>query len=121
MKEYRFEYDSEDDVLYIQNDVKEVEESVQFSEDIVLDLDKNGNVIGLEVFYASEFLGLFNKEINKEFLKGLEVASLEYKDFRNMWFIILVLKSGKKVIYQPMPPLRKSEYVSPLFANTSMQ
>lgn len=117
MDEYRFDYDAEDDVLYIQNAVKEVKESVEFSEDIVIDLDKDGNVIGVEIFYASEFLNLFNKEIDKEFLKKLEDAYIEYKDFRNMWFIILMLKTESKQIAQPLPPLRKSEYASPLIAS----
>jgi len=121
MKEYRFDYDAEDDVLYIQNAVKEVEESVEFSEDIVLDLDKKGNVIGIEIFYASEFLALFNKEISKEFLEKLEGAYIEYKDFRNIWFVVLVLKSKGQVIRQPMPPLKKSEYISPLIANFQSQ
>lgn len=113
MKEFRFNYDSRSDVLYIQNIIKKVEESVEFSEDIVLDLDKNGVVIGVEIFYASEFFGLFNKEIDKEFLENLKDVFIQYKDFRNMWFIILVLQSKNKQIYQPLPPLRKSEYVSP--------
>lgn len=116
MNNYQFNYDPEDDVLYIRNSMKEVEESVEVSEDIVLDLDKKGMVVGIEIFYASEFFNLFNKEIDKSFLENLSGASLEYKDFRNVWFIILALKSGKKIIYQPMPPLRKSEYVSPLVA-----
>lgn len=114
MKEYKFDYDAEDDVLYIQNAVKEVEESVEFSEDIVIDLDKNGSVIGIEIFYASEFLNLFNKDIDKSFLESLDDVSLEAKEFRNSWFLVLALRSGNKTIHQPMPPLRKSEYVSPL-------
>ncbi len=117
MNEYIFDYDAEDDVLYIQNAIKDIEESVEFSEDIVLDLDKNGNVIGIEIFYASEFFSLLNENIDKDFLESLGDVSIEYKDFRNMWFIVLVLKSKDKVIRQPMPPLRKSEYVSPLIAN----
>ncbi len=114
MKEHRFNYDNVSDVLYIQNVVKDVEESVEFSEDIVLDLDKNGNVIGVEIFYASEFLGLFNKEINREFLENLKEAYIEYRDFRNIWFVVLMLQSKDKQISQPLPPLRKSEYVNPI-------
>jgi len=121
MKEHRFSYDSEDDVLYIQNDLKKVEESVEFSEDIVLDLDKNGFVIGVEIFYASEFLNLFNKEIDKEFLGNLKEAHIEYKDFRNMWFVVLILQSKDKQIAQPLPPLRKSEYVSPFIQYSQSQ
>src|SRR3989344_309715 len=72
MKDYRFEYDSEDDVLYIQNAIKNVKESVKISEDIIIDIDKEGKVIGIEIFYASEFLSLFNKELDKIFLEYLE-------------------------------------------------
>ena len=112
MKEHRFNYDPENDVLYIQNAVKDVEESVEFSEEIVWDLDKDGNVIGVEIFDASEFLNVFNKD--KEFLKNLNEAYVEYKDFRNMRFVILMFESKDKKISQPLPPLRRSEYVSPL-------
>lgn len=121
MKEYRFHYDNVSDVLYIQNTVKKVEESVEFSEDIVLDLDKKGVVIGVEIFYASEFLNLFNKEIDKEFLENLKGAYIEYRDFRNIWFIVLMLQSKDKRITQPLPPLRKSEYVSPLIQHLRSQ
>ena len=114
MEEHKFDYDNTSDVLYIQNVMKDVEESVEFSEDIVLDLDKKGNVIGVEIFYASEFLGLFNKEIDKELLKNLKEAYIEYKDFRNIWFVTLILQTKDKQILQPLPPLKKSEYVSPI-------
>ena len=113
---YKFHYDKEDDILYIRNALKKVEESVEFSEDIVLDLDNGGRIIGVELFYASELLNLFNKEIDKEFLMNLLDAGLEYKEYRNVWYVLLVLKSGNKVISQALPPLRKSEYVSPLIA-----
>ena len=80
MNEYKFHYDSEDDVLYIQNAVKDVEESIEFSEDIVLDLDRRGNVIGVEIFYASEFFGLFNKE----------VANFNTMDWIFFWVLVIV-------------------------------
>ena len=114
---FKFHYDKEHDILYICNANKKVEESVEFSEDIVLDLDKEGKVIGVELFYASELFNLFNKEIDKEFLINLSDAGLEYKDYRNVWYVFLVLKSKNRVISQALPPLRKSEYVSPLIAS----
>jgi len=113
---FRFDYDEENDILAISDRSQKISESVEFSEDIILDLDYRGSVVGVEVFYASEFLSAFNKELNKSFLGHLENAYLEFKEFRNMWFIMLVLKSGNKIIRQAMPPLRKSEYVSPLIA-----
>ncbi|MEK6914255.1 MAG: DUF2283 domain-containing protein [Nanoarchaeota archaeon] len=115
--DYKFHYDKENDIFYISSANEKVEESVEFSEDIVLDLTKEGRVIGVELFYASEFLNIFNKEINKEFLMNLSNAGLEYKDFRNVWYIMLILKSGKKEINQVLPPLKKSEYTSPLITS----
>jgi uncharacterized protein YuzE len=103
--------------LYISNALKKVEESVEFSEDIVLDLDNCGRVIGVELFYANDFFELFNKEIDKEFLSNLQDARLEYKDYRNVWYVLLVLKSGNKQIAQALPLLQKSEYTSPLIAS----
>jgi len=114
---YKFDYDEKDDILYIVNAQGKVEESIEFSEDIVLDLDKDGRVIGVELFYASDFFELFNKEIDKEFLSNLSFAGLEYKDYRNVWYVLLVLKSGNRQIAQALPPLQKSEYVSPLLAS----
>ena len=115
---FDFNYDSKNDVLYICDSDKEVNESIEFSEDIVLDLDNDGRIIGIEIFYASELFNAFNKKINKKYLENLEEAYLEYKELRNMWFIVVVFKSkDKTLIYQPMPPLKKSEYISPLIAS----
>ena len=114
---FKFHYDKEYDVLYISNVNEKVEESVEFSEDIVLDLNSKGKVVGVELFYVSELFNLFNKSIDKEFLMNLSDAGLEYKEFRNVWFVVLLLKSGNKQISQPLPPLRKSEYTSPLIAS----
>jgi len=112
--EFRFIYDKENDILNIYDYSRKVSESVEFLEDVVLDLDLKGKVMGIEIFYASDFLSAFNKELNKNFLNNLECASMELKEFRNMWVILLCLKSANKVVYQSMPPLRKTEYISPL-------
>lgn len=114
---YRYHYDEEFDILAIYNSERNVEESVEVSENIVLDLSKDGRVNGIEIMDASEFFGAFNSEINKKFLSDLEFAGIEYKSFRNQWIILVVLKSKGKQFIQPMPPLRKSEYVSPLIAS----
>lgn len=57
------------------------------------------------------------QEIEKEFLRDLQDASWESVEYRNKWLIVLALHSKNKLIRQPMVPLRKSEYISPLLAN----
>ncbi len=115
---YKFLYDDEYDILAIYNSDRGVEESVEVSENIVLDLDKDERVNGIEIMDASEFLGAFNSEIDREFLSQLDEAWLDYKSFRNQWIILVNLKSKGKQFVQPMPPLRKSEYVSPLILSS---
>ncbi len=112
MEEFVFDYDSEDDVLYITSAEKEVDESIEFSEDIILDLDKEGNIISIEIFYASEFFCLFNNEINKNYLETLKSVSLLYKEFRNRLFIFIVLESDSKKLSFPLPLMKRLRYIT---------
>ena len=114
---FKFDYDNEYDILYIYNAKRDVEESIEVSEDVVLDLDKDGRINGIEIYYASEFFRIFNHLIDRNYLNNLQDAYWEYKEFRNRWFVVVILKSNNQIIRQPMPPLRKSEYVSSLIAH----
>ncbi|MBI2043700.1 DUF2283 domain-containing protein [Candidatus Pacearchaeota archaeon] len=116
--EFKFNYDYEHDILSIYKFPVDVEESVEISENIVIDIDKNEKVVGIEIFDAGEFFNTFNEDIDKRFLKYLDRASFELKEFRNQWFIIAILVSNGKAIKQSLPPLRKSEYLSPLINGT---
>lgn len=117
---FKFYYDSENDVLSIYRKDLPVYETVEFLENLNLDVDKKEHVVGLEIFDASNFFGKMNKEINKGFLISLEGIQLEQRDIRNLWYILVLLKSkGKEVVQQPLPLLRKSEYKSPLLASVS--
>ena len=115
---FEFFYDKEDDILSIYRKDLQPSETVEFEESINIDIDKEGFVVGMEIFDAGEFLGSLNKELNKEFLENLESIVIEDKQFRNNWYIILLLKAkNKEIISQPMPLLSKSEYKSPLIMN----
>ena len=111
---YKFHYDEENDILAIYKSERKVEESVEVSENVIIDLDKDERINGIEIMDASEFLGAFNPEMDKKFLSDIEHAGIEYKSFRNQWIILISLKSKGKQFVQPMPPLRKSEYKSPI-------
>ncbi len=112
---FEFVYDGENDVLSIYNHSCKPLESIEYSENIIFDLNKEGNIVGLQVLEASEFFGFMNKLIDRDFLLNLEGIELIEREHRNTLFIVLAMKSkGKSVINQPMPPLRKMEYESPL-------
>jgi len=113
--EFKFGYSKEDDILMIYSPGFQTEETIEFSEYLNIDINKEGRIVGLEIFDALEFFSVINKQIDTSFLENLEFASLESKEFRNTWYLILILKSkNKQLIHQPMPLLQKSEYVSPL-------
>ena len=119
MEKFISDYDSIDDVLTIYNAEKPVKETVEFTELINLDLDKEGKVIGVEIFEASKILAQMNPQLSLDFIKNIKSAKLEYKEHRNLWFIVVVLTNKQNVIIrQSMPPLMRSEYISPLLASS---
>ncbi|MBU2459124.1 MAG: DUF2283 domain-containing protein [Nanoarchaeota archaeon] len=115
---FNFEYSNEDDVLSIFDYDKSIDESIEFNEFINVDLGKNGEVAGLEIFDVSKFLSVLNKSISKDFLNNLEKVELVQADYRNNIFIAIVFYSHGKQVYQQLPPLQKRDYVSPLIAST---
>ncbi len=114
---FNFEYDGVDDVLSIFDYDKPIAESIEFNEFINIDLSKNGMIVGLEIFDVSKFLSVFNKEVNREFLKSLDKVELVQADYRNNIFIAIALYSNKKEVYQQLPPLQRKDYVSPLIVS----
>jgi len=114
---YEHDYDDENDILVIHESNEDVKESLEVSEGIVLDLDRDDRVVGIEIMDASEFFCSFNPEISKKFLSELDSARIEYKSFRNQWMLLVILGSNGKMFSQPMPPLRKTEFASPILAH----
>ena len=113
---FKFHYNKEDDILSIYTEIPP-KETIEFSEFLNIDIDKNKRVVGLEIFEASKFFSIRNNQINKSFLENIKEISIEYNEWRNSWFIdIILIDENNKIIRQSMPPLRKSEYASPLIA-----
>jgi len=114
----KIHYSEEDDVFTIYDDAHKPSETIEFSEFLNIDIDKNKCVVGLEIFYASEFFSALNNAITKSLLKSVNQVSIGCKNYRNNWFIMLVLVSKGEAIRVQLPPLRKSDYASPLIASS---
>jgi len=69
MDDFRVFYDDEEDILYLAKEGKEAE-VVELSPGVNMELDGNGNLIGVEVFKAS----LMFKDVLKLMEKKLQVA-----------------------------------------------
>lgn len=112
-----FHYSSEDDILTIYTNVAPTE-TIEFSEFLNIDVDNKKGIVGLEIFDASAFFNQQDSKITKQFLSSLKEIEIKYNEWRNMWFINLILIDDKGQRFEPkLPPLRKSEYISPLIAS----
>jgi len=115
--EFDHYYDSEGDVLSVFDPKNSPSETIEFSDILNIDISKEGAVVGLEIFSASKFFEALNNGINKEFLKELTGAKIKWVDFRNNWFVMVLLESNQKEISQNLPLLCKQDYISPLIAS----
>lgn len=113
----KINYDEEDDIFTIYDDTRRPSETIEFSEFLNIDIDKNRDIVGFEIFYASEFFSALNNLVTKSLLNSVDKVSIEYKNYRNNWLIVLMLEGNKNKIKVQLPPLRKSEYTSPLIAS----
>ena len=67
----RIRYDPTIDVLYIRLSESAVEDSDEISEGVILDIDKNGKPVGIEILDAARVMG------GKEMKVELAIASSE--------------------------------------------
>ena len=67
----KISYSKEADALYIRLNDKRIENSDEISEDVILDFDANGNVVGIEVLNASEKFDV--EELTIEAIKRVTV------------------------------------------------
>ena len=113
----KIHYNEEDDVFTIYDDEHKPAETIEFSEFLNIDIDKNKGIVGFEIFYASEFFSALNKIITKTLLESINKVSIECNNYRNNWFMVMVFENNGEEIRVQLPPLRKSEYTSPLIAS----
>ena len=65
----RITFDKEADAVYIELNNGEFASNKIIDEDTIIDLDKNGNILGIEILNAS-------KRIAKDFLSDISVKNL---------------------------------------------
>lgn len=115
LNKFKFDYDTENDLLYLYNPKKKSKGSIEFGE-LIIDLEKKGGIAGIEIFDASKYLSeLTNKKITKKALKNLEKASLSYSVKKGTVMIRIILKIEKEEILAPVA-IQNMHYKSPIMA-----
>ena len=94
-------YDSQADVLYIAIAEGEIEESDEIAEGVIIDLDTEGNPLGLEILDASKLMGSRRKietllKAGEDKLKELVALTLTKRfDQQEILYLIEELKKAK--------------------------
>src|SRR3989338_1311173 len=99
-QKFKASYDAEGDVLTVYREGSKVKESIEVSEDLVIDVDKERQLINLELIDAYKFLHTLNEKISKEMLLSIEEVELEAKSYRNYWVITLFFKHNQEIIME---------------------
>ncbi|GEM_PF-5330055 len=116
-KKFRMSYDEQGDVLTIYRPNANVSESVEVSQELILDLDPEKRIVNLELLDAYKFLHTLNGSISKEMLSHVQEMELKFKNFRNYWIISLVFEYKNQKIEEKLPVFVGEEFKSPLIAS----
>lgn len=113
--EFKLDYSFEDDLLYLYNENKKSNGSIEFG-DLIVDLEKKGEVVGLEIFDASKYLSeLTSKKISKQNLKKIEKASFSFTSKKGTILIKIILPIKKEKSPATIT-IQNINYKSPLSA-----
>lgn len=119
-QQFRASYDKDGDVLTIYRENAKVKESIEVSEDLIIDVDKDMQLVNLELIDAYKFLHTLNENISKEMLLNIQEVELEAKNYRNYWVITLIFEYQDKVISEKLPAFASMDFKSPLIASVSV-
>jgi len=110
-----FLYEYNEDTLYLYKDTKTYG-SIEFGEDVVVDFDKQMNVVALEFFQASKTLSyLTNNKITKKMLEKIKEVKLVSENKGRIIKAMFQIKMDTIEIKDKLI-LQDSNYKSPVLA-----
>ena len=116
MVAFAVEYDQDEDILSVYDEKGKTKESLEVAEDLIIDVDNQGDLVGIELFDASKFLSALNKSITPKMLSEIEEASLQVVRYRNYVIITLAFQYQGQTIEEKLPAFSTAKYESPLLA-----
>jgi len=110
MKKFKFDYDKENDDLFIYDPKLKGTKSIEVGDDLVLDVDNKNRLVGVELINATKLIAFFtSKEISsadiKNLLENLRQASISVSQHKNLVKITLQLLGEKHEVVAPIIPL----------------
>ncbi len=86
-KHIKFEYDQHNDLLYIFDEKHKVDNTLIVG-DFHIEINENGNVVGVEVLNASDILKVYS--ISKEMLSNIDAVDLKAVVINNSLIISII-------------------------------
>lgn len=114
---FRLDYDAKEDVLYAYSEKAKPKESLELAKDIIVDIDKNDNIVGIEILNAYKFLHILNEEITKSMLSELDKICLKFIRYGDYVIVTLIFDYNSKIIEERLPAFPIKQYESPLIAS----
>ena len=118
-EEFKASYDLEGDVFTLYREGGKVKESIEVSEDLIIDVDKNKKLVNLELIDAYKFLHTLNDSISKNMLNSIHNVELEVKNYRNYWVITMIFRYKDTIIKEKLPAFVSNDFKSPLIASVA--
>ena len=107
MVEVDFDYNADDDALYLYDSARKSSYSVEFSSEVIADIDARGNISGLEVLDASKEFDV-SKDSLKE-IKSAKLSSLSKKGVIVGASFILILAANEVIKSKLLVPAVSSK------------
>jgi len=111
-KQFTWDYSEKSDILNIHQTDKKTEGSSELG-DFTVDFDKIGNVVGIEIMNASEFLeqaGISKEQLDG--LKGAQLTIVQKKSYMLVWAVLILPQNVEKKILLPTPIVSKGASVA---------
>lgn len=112
MKKFNFDYDKENDSLFLFNPKTKSNSSIEI-DNLIIDYNNKKQVSAIELLNASNFFNNLNKEIKitKKLLNNIKDCKIEIKNNSNFFILkFLITFNSKKQICTPLviPTIKKT-------------
>ena len=107
MADVDFDYDEENDALYLYNKGRKPSHGAEFSSEIIADIDAKGNISGLEVLDASKEFNVSKEDLRK--IKSAELSNLSKKGVIIGAAFVLMLTANEKISSKLLLPAISSK------------
>ena len=117
-EKFNANYDPDGDVLTLYKD-NVVQESIEVTDELIIDIDKDKNIVNVELLNAYQFLHTLNESISLEMLSDLKEAKINVKRYRDYWILLLSFEYHNQTIEEKLPAFVAVDFKSPLVASSA--